>query len=153
MPTQPLKFTRTADAGPNRIAAQHRQVANLIAAGRTYADIAKIIGKSISRVGVIADELRGKSRRRESKAAPRTINRGASQTTIKAADGYGTSRFLARCPECGGKVYLPCRGCAMQKAAAEAYKREHRKSVPNNRTNPVAPAQAGSSPGGLASGL
>lgn len=54
-----------ADYAQSHIARQYQQVANLLAAGRTYAEIAKIIGKSVSRVGAIADELRGKPKRKK----------------------------------------------------------------------------------------
>lgn len=54
-----------ADHGTSRVGRQAQQVANLLDAGKTYADIAKIIGKSVSRVGEIADSLRGKSRKRK----------------------------------------------------------------------------------------
>lgn len=63
MPPQIQTPVRKLDHGTTRVDIQRQQVANLIAAGKTYAEIAKVIGKSVSRVGAIADELRGKERK------------------------------------------------------------------------------------------
>jgi len=62
------------DHGADRLTSQRRQIKNLIAAGHTYATIAKIIGKSVARVGAIADEIRGKSKPVKAKKPRKTAS-------------------------------------------------------------------------------
>jgi hypothetical protein len=80
------------------------QIRQLLRQQRYYDEIKALTGASPASICKLAAKMPGQNRKTGSRPGSRGLHASSRSSTP------------SRCPECGAKVYMPCRGCEMEGA-------------------------------------